>query len=139
MFSFARPVRRQAGLSVASSLLPFQPTHCIIDREASGISFARDKHYPLSPVPSHVFVRKRRGDVGKNRLKHYSRGIRQRLYKLALRHGWAEKYAIRIGDRGAPPQAPPQGLPLRLPVAKQNLGTPTRCSGTFCIWSNVWH
>ncbi|KIZ06152.1 exostosin-like glycosyltransferase [Monoraphidium neglectum] len=45
----------------------------------------------------------RRGDVGKNRLKHYSRGIRQRLYKLALRHGWAEKYAIRIGDRADVP------------------------------------
>ena len=38
------------------------------------------------------------GDVGKHRLPNYSRGVRQRLYKLSLEHNWKEKYNVQIGD-----------------------------------------
>ncbi|KAG2424862.1 hypothetical protein HYH02_015125 [Chlamydomonas schloesseri] len=39
-----------------------------------------------------------RGDVGKHRLPNYSRGIRQRLYKLWKEHDWKQKYNVLIGD-----------------------------------------
>ncbi|KAL6749482.1 exostosin-like glycosyltransferase [Haematococcus lacustris] len=40
-----------------------------------------------------------KGDVGKSRLQWYSRGIRQKLYKLSIKEQWREKYTIMIGDR----------------------------------------
>ena len=53
-------------------------------------------HFGRSPL---LFARPRdrdtllffRGDVGKYRLPCYSRGIRQRLYKLWVDEGWKDK------------------------------------------------
>ena len=39
-----------------------------------------------------------RGEVGKHRLPHYSRGLRQRLHKLAIDNDWKGKHKIFIGD-----------------------------------------
>ncbi|GLI69226.1 hypothetical protein VaNZ11_013715 [Volvox africanus] len=39
-----------------------------------------------------------RGDTGPWRAHWYSRGIRQRLAKLAFKHDWATKYRIYIGE-----------------------------------------
>jgi hypothetical protein len=39
-----------------------------------------------------------RGDVGKHRLPHYSRGLRQRLHKLASDNDWRGRHKIFIGD-----------------------------------------
>eukprot|EP00198_Chlamydomonas_reinhardtii_P007427 XP_001696764.1 exostosin-like glycosyltransferase [Chlamydomonas reinhardtii] len=39
-----------------------------------------------------------RGDTGPYRAHWYSRGIRQRLAKLAYKHNWADKYRIYIGE-----------------------------------------
>jgi hypothetical protein len=39
-----------------------------------------------------------RGDVGKSRLKDYSNGVRQQLYKLWREESWQDKYDILIGD-----------------------------------------
>ncbi|KAG2493456.1 hypothetical protein HYH03_008273 [Edaphochlamys debaryana] len=44
-----------------------------------------------------------RGDVGKTRQPHYSRGIRQKLYKLATENHWAEKHRIFIGTKADVP------------------------------------
>lgn len=38
------------------------------------------------------------GNVGKQRLAHYSRGIRQRLHHLARQHQWQERHRIVIAD-----------------------------------------
>ncbi|GIL93384.1 hypothetical protein Vretimale_17471 [Volvox reticuliferus] len=40
-----------------------------------------------------------RGDVGKHRNPNYSRGIRQKLYKLSVENQWADKYRIFIGEK----------------------------------------
>ncbi|EFJ49814.1 acetylglucosaminyltransferase [Volvox carteri f. nagariensis] len=40
-----------------------------------------------------------RGDVGKHREPNYSRGIRQKLYKLAVDNEWAKKHRIFIGEQ----------------------------------------
>ena len=37
------------------------------------------------------------GDVGKHRLEHYSRGVRQRLYKMAIDNDWKGKYNVQVG------------------------------------------
>lgn len=39
-----------------------------------------------------------RGDVGKHRLPHYSRGIRQRLYRMSQQDKWGQRYKILIGE-----------------------------------------
>jgi hypothetical protein len=39
-----------------------------------------------------------RGDVGKHRLRGYSNGVRQALYKHAVEHDWAGRHGILIGD-----------------------------------------
>ncbi|KAI8471681.1 MAG: hypothetical protein J3K34DRAFT_506016 [Monoraphidium minutum] len=44
-----------------------------------------------------------RGDVGKQRLPAYSRGIRQRLYQLAREQQWRARYNVSIGDEGDVP------------------------------------
>ncbi|PNH08796.1 putative beta-1,4-xylosyltransferase IRX10 [Tetrabaena socialis] len=41
-----------------------------------------------------------RGDVGKNRLPHYSRGVRQAIYKMAKEGDWATKHKVLVGDGG---------------------------------------
>ncbi|KAG2501893.1 hypothetical protein HYH03_000391 [Edaphochlamys debaryana] len=38
-----------------------------------------------------------KGDVGAHRLPHYSRGIRQKLFNLAVEHKWFDKHRIVIG------------------------------------------
>ena len=38
-----------------------------------------------------------KGDVGQNRLPHYSRGVRQRLYKLSVENDWKGKHNVLIG------------------------------------------
>ena len=48
--------------------------------------------YALSLRPSP------QGDVGLAREPHYSRGIRQAVHKLAMRHEWKEKHQIWIGS-----------------------------------------
>ncbi|PNH11823.1 putative glucuronosyltransferase [Tetrabaena socialis] len=66
-------------------------------------AFKQPRHYRSSPLTT-AASRVRdvffffRGDVGKNRLKGYSRGIRQRVYSLAKANGWAEKFKFLIGD-----------------------------------------
>ncbi|KAL6745753.1 exostosin-like glycosyltransferase [Haematococcus lacustris] len=40
-----------------------------------------------------------KGEVGRTRQKWYSRGIRQKLYKLSIKEQWRERYTIMIGDR----------------------------------------
>ncbi|MEW5301912.1 MAG: hypothetical protein WDW36_004736 [Sanguina aurantia] len=39
-----------------------------------------------------------RGDVGKHRLTHYSRGVRQSIYKMAIDGGWGKTHGVWIGD-----------------------------------------
>lgn len=39
------------------------------------------------------------GDTGRHRLQWYSRGIRQRLAKLAAEGKWRERHKIYIGER----------------------------------------
>ena len=36
--------------------------------------------------------------MGKHRLPNYSRGVRQRLYKLSVDNKWREKHNVQIGD-----------------------------------------
>ncbi|GFR40871.1 hypothetical protein Agub_g1522 [Astrephomene gubernaculifera] len=66
-------------------------------------AFKRPEHYRLSPLVS-ANARPRdnlfffRGDVGKGRLAMYSRGVRQKIYKMAKEGGWAAKYKFYIGD-----------------------------------------
>ena len=43
-----------------------------------------------------------RGDVGERRLPNYSRGLRQKLHRLAQEQGWAARHGIHIGDRDVP-------------------------------------
>lgn len=50
------------------------------------------------------------GDVGTRRLQHYSRGIRQSLYRLAKQHSWKDKYSIWIGESGDVPGDYSEGL-----------------------------
>jgi len=40
-----------------------------------------------------------KGDVGQNRLPHYSRGVRQRLHKLSVDNDWKGKHNVLIGGR----------------------------------------
>ncbi|KXZ53467.1 hypothetical protein GPECTOR_7g917 [Gonium pectorale] len=66
-------------------------------------AFKRPGHYGRSPLVA-APSRERdvffffRGDVGKHRMPNYSRGVRQKVYKLAKEGGWAEKYKFLIGD-----------------------------------------
>ncbi|MEW5318578.1 MAG: hypothetical protein WDW38_009791 [Sanguina aurantia] len=66
-------------------------------------------HYSSSPLAGAAPVPRTtllsfKGDLGERRLPWYSRGIRQKLRKLAQEHGWEEKYRILIlasGEGGA--------------------------------------
>ncbi|GIL77473.1 hypothetical protein Vretimale_2966 [Volvox reticuliferus] len=66
-------------------------------------AFKAPNHYHASPLQGNA-ARKRdllfffRGDVGKNRLPNYSRGVRQQIYKMAKEGGWAQKHRFYIGD-----------------------------------------
>ena len=40
-----------------------------------------------------------RGDMGRHRLPNYSRGLRQRLHRLAHEQDWAGQHAIHIASR----------------------------------------
>ncbi|BDA44351.1 probable glucuronosyltransferase [Coccomyxa sp. Obi] len=51
------------------------------------------------PQPQRDILLLFRGDVGKARLPHYSRGIRQRLFRLAQEQKWAARHSILIGAR----------------------------------------
>lgn len=67
-------------------------------------SYKHPNHYGLSPLLGSPPVARDillffRGDVGAHRLPHYSRGIRQKLHKLSVKHNWREKHRIFIGDR----------------------------------------
>ncbi|GLI69588.1 hypothetical protein VaNZ11_014247 [Volvox africanus] len=61
------------------------------------------QHYWRSPLlsapakPRDIFLFFR-GDVGKRRTILYSRGVRQKIYKLAKDNDWAVKYRVLIGD-----------------------------------------
>ncbi|GFR40870.1 hypothetical protein Agub_g1521 [Astrephomene gubernaculifera] len=50
---------------------------------------------PSKPRDIFLFFR---GDVGKQRTMMYSRGVRQKIYKLAKDNDWASKYKVLIGD-----------------------------------------
>ena len=39
------------------------------------------------------------GNLGSDRLPHYSRGIRQRLHHLASKHSWLQQHSIVIAGR----------------------------------------
>ena len=61
------------------------------------------QHYRWSPLVGAPLQPKKhllyfRGDVGKARLPHYSRGIRQKLYNLTVTRKWTARYNISIGD-----------------------------------------
>eukprot|EP00798_Chlamydomonas_sp_ICE-L_P028910 gene28910-32105_t len=67
-------------------------------------SFKAPNHYRESPLL--LAPEKRRdillfflGDVGRGRLKQYSRGVRQKMHNLSLHNNWTHKYNIIIGDR----------------------------------------
>ncbi|KXZ53466.1 hypothetical protein GPECTOR_7g916 [Gonium pectorale] len=40
-----------------------------------------------------------RGEVGKNRKPGYSRGVRQKVYRMASEGGWAQQHKSLVGDR----------------------------------------
>ncbi|KXZ48538.1 hypothetical protein GPECTOR_27g709 [Gonium pectorale] len=66
--------------------------------------FKEPEHYSQSPLlgaaPLHRdILLYLRGDVGKHRQPHYSRGIRQKLYALHKANGWALRYGVYIGDK----------------------------------------
>ena len=66
-------------------------------------SFKSTSHYHGSPLLGAEPLARDillffRGDVGKERLPHYSRGVRQRLAHLSKTLGWKEKYNVLIGD-----------------------------------------
>ncbi|KXZ54467.1 hypothetical protein GPECTOR_4g532 [Gonium pectorale] len=58
----------------------------------------RDSPLLFHPPRERHFLLYLRGDVGKHRLPNYSRGIRQRLYKLWREHEWKARYNVLIGD-----------------------------------------
>ncbi|KAG2501891.1 hypothetical protein HYH03_000389 [Edaphochlamys debaryana] len=62
-------------------------------------------HYKQSPLMGAPPVERDillyfRGEVGSNRLEHYSRKIRQRMFKLAYENKWWDKHKILIGASG---------------------------------------
>lgn len=88
-------------LLAAPHQLPTQQT----DTTASNTGSAPESGYRASRFASVAFRRSRRdilaffrGDVGKHRLPHYSRGIRQSLYRLSLQDNWGQRHKILIGD-----------------------------------------
>jgi hypothetical protein len=74
------------------------------DRDLVIPSVKSHHHYSQSPLMGRRSVKHRnilflfRGDVGKRRLSHYSRGVRQLLYQLSKELGWREKHQVFIGD-----------------------------------------
>ncbi|KAG2450529.1 hypothetical protein HYH02_005030 [Chlamydomonas schloesseri] len=66
-------------------------------------NFKSPPHYLRSPLqstpskPRDIFFFFK-GDVGKHRLPHYSRGIRQKIYKMAMEQDWANTQKSLIGD-----------------------------------------
>ncbi|GIL74998.1 hypothetical protein Vretifemale_4847 [Volvox reticuliferus] len=66
-------------------------------------AFKQPNHYRESPLlgkptkPRDIFLFFR-GDVGKRRMPMYSRGVRQKLYQLAVDNKWREKHNILVGD-----------------------------------------
>ncbi|KAG2488357.1 hypothetical protein HYH03_013047 [Edaphochlamys debaryana] len=70
--------------------------------------FKPPKHYASSPFSGlppfqRDILLYLRGDVGQHRSPSYSRGIRQKLFKLAQEYHWGEKHAIYIGSEGEVP------------------------------------
>ncbi|GLI69587.1 hypothetical protein VaNZ11_014246 [Volvox africanus] len=66
-------------------------------------SFKQPNHYRESPLLGKPAKRRDiflffRGDVGKSRMPMYSRGVRQKLYRLAIDNKWKEKHNILVGD-----------------------------------------
>ncbi|GIL47978.1 hypothetical protein Vafri_4701 [Volvox africanus] len=66
-------------------------------------SFKQPNHYRESPLLGKPAKQRDiflffRGDVGKNRMPMYSRGVRQKLYQLAIDNKWREKHNILVGD-----------------------------------------
>ncbi|KAG2488349.1 hypothetical protein HYH03_013039 [Edaphochlamys debaryana] len=66
--------------------------------------FKHPAHYSSSPLAGAAPMERDillylRGDIGKHRLPNYSRGIRQKLYKLAHENHWARKHRIFIGEQ----------------------------------------
>lgn len=67
-------------------------------------SFKSPRHYEKSSLQG-APARERdllfffRGDVGKHRLPNYSRGVRQKIYKLAKQGDWGNKHKFYVGDR----------------------------------------
>lgn len=46
-----------------------------------------------------------RGDMGQNKPPAFSRGVRQKLYKVAKKENWRDKYAIYVGTKADNPGA----------------------------------
>ncbi|PNW76519.1 hypothetical protein CHLRE_11g467660v5 [Chlamydomonas reinhardtii] len=66
--------------------------------------FKPPEHYKRSPLLGFPPYQRDillylRGDVGKHRLPNYSRGTRQKLYKLSQAHGWIAEHRIFIGEK----------------------------------------
>ena len=66
-------------------------------------SFKTLHHYHQSPLSGKAprdrdLLLSFKGDIGKRRQPNYSRGVRQRLYKLARENNWREKHKVMIGD-----------------------------------------
>eukprot|EP00798_Chlamydomonas_sp_ICE-L_P023547 gene23547-9071_t len=65
-------------------------------------SFKAPSHYHESPLLGQP-PRQRdillffKGNVGKHRLAHYSRGIRQRIHNLSIQNGWRKKHNVQVG------------------------------------------
>eukprot|EP00798_Chlamydomonas_sp_ICE-L_P016188 gene16188-22350_t len=61
--------------------------------------FKPPSHFLSSHLLGHDILMFFRGDCGHKRLRHYSRGIRQKVYNLSREHDWQYKYNIIIGTR----------------------------------------
>ncbi|EFJ41258.1 hypothetical protein VOLCADRAFT_119761, partial [Volvox carteri f. nagariensis] len=62
-------------------------------------AFKQPRHYRSSPLLGSATKQRDiflffRGDVGKHRMAHYSRGVRQKLYKLSVENNWKSKNVL---------------------------------------------
>ena len=55
------------------------------------------------PPRPRTFLACFQGNVGLHRLPHYSRGIRQRLYRASMQHHWHERHGIVIAEHAPGP------------------------------------
>ncbi|KAJ9511254.1 hypothetical protein QJQ45_017152, partial [Haematococcus lacustris] len=94
----APPLHRCQHHAASPSWLPLFTQDLVIP------SWKPPHHFKASPLMGALPLERDvlfyfKGDVGKSRLKWYSRHIRQTLYTLSIKEQWREKYTIMIGDR----------------------------------------